>query len=101
MATSLVGSLLLVGLGRGRVLGFVDLVGEGVAGSLSAVTEALVGVLGDVLVGLLGGSADGLVDLVGDVVGTLPEVGLAEVGDSWLAVSTHLRESIVDDLCEV
>lgn len=90
------GSLLLVGLSGGVVLGLIDLVGDGIAGGVEAVwreesqctsqeedadaeeagreclpgSEALVVVLGDLLVGLLGSTAGGALDLVGDVVGS-------------------------------
>jgi hypothetical protein len=49
--------VLLVGFLGGGVLGLIELVGEGVAGRLSAGSERGVAILGDVLVGLLGGAA--------------------------------------------
>ena len=66
---NLVGSLLLVGLGRSVVLGLGALVGDGVASGVDAVTDAGISVaLGDLLVGLLGSGGASALDLVGDVV---------------------------------
>lgn len=82
----LVGSSLLVGLGRSVVLLLLGLVGDGIASGgetarLSAIMlngsrekgclpvgDTDVGVLGDLLVGLLGSTVGGALDLVGDEV---------------------------------
>ena len=56
---SLVLSSLLVDIGRGVVLGLVDLVTEGVLGSSGTGAHAGVVVLGDLLVGLLGSTGSG------------------------------------------
>src|SRR4051812_17874177 len=64
---------LLVGAGLGVVAGLVDLVAEGIAGSLGACAEGSVAVLCHVLVGLLGDLAGGALDGLADIVCGVPE----------------------------
>lgn len=63
---------LLVDISLSVVSLLVDLVADGITGSLSSGGERSVAVLGDVLVGFLGGSGTGTLDGLRDVVGGLP-----------------------------
>jgi len=59
---------LTVDIGLAVVGLLVELVSNGITGSLGTGAEGGVGVLGDVLVGLLGSSASSALDGLGDVV---------------------------------
>ena len=67
-------SLAVVGL-------LVELVSDGITGSLGTGAEGGVGVFGNVLVGLLGSSAGSALDGLGHVVDGVPEVLVSTVHD--------------------
>jgi hypothetical protein len=63
---------LLVDIGLAVVSLFIELVGDGITGSLGAGAQVGIAVLGDVLVGLLGSGGTGARDGLGDVVDGIP-----------------------------